>query len=249
MRVVPDPADARCTGRSRRSMIRLFVAISTSGRVALAVAVVTLGAGVTPPEAAPRPSCAGPYAYAGVAGWSPARGIAATLSATAEARPVAGHVAAWVGVGGRGLGANGTDAWIQAGLNAYPDGVARLYVELTRPGERPEYRELATGVRAGARHRVAVVSVAPERWVVEMDGRRVAGPVLLPGSGGWRPVATAESWNGGTGGCNAFRYRFDSVTWRPAAGAWRPLVTGGVIERAGYGVRRDGASFLASSRF
>jgi hypothetical protein len=213
-------------------------------------AVVAAGASAAlGPVHAAAGGCAGPYAYAGIAGWSPARGIVATLSAAAEPRLVAGHVAAWVGVGGRGLGPDGSDAWIQAGLNAYPDGGGRIYVELTRPGQRPEYRELAAGVRAGTRHRVAVVSVAPERWVVEVDGRRVAGPVLLPGSTRWRPVATAESWNGGTGGCNAFRYRFESVAWRPAAGTWRPLVAGGVIERTGYGIRRDGASFLASSRF
>jgi hypothetical protein len=230
-------------------MIRILVAISTRGRVALAAVVVTLGPVAPPLGAAPGPSCAGPYAYAGVAGWSPAAGVVATISAASSPRLVAGHVAAWVGVGGRGLGANGTDAWIQAGLNAYPDGAGRIYVEVSRPGRQPEYREITTGIREGSRHRIAVVAVARERWVVEIDGRRVAGPVLLPGSTRWRPVATAESYDGGTGGCNAFGYRFESVAWRPASGSWRALAAADVIERAGYRVRRSGASFLASSRF
>ena len=60
--------------------------------------------------------CAGTFAYAGVA---------ATLSVAAAPTLVAGHVAAWVGVGGGGIGPSGTDAWIQAGLNAYPDGINR----------------------------------------------------------------------------------------------------------------------------
>jgi hypothetical protein len=209
-------------------------------------AALALPAGL---QGAPAASaCDGPYAYAGIAGWQPAQGIAATLSVAAAPRLVAGHVAAWVGVGGRGLGPNGSDAWIQAGLNAYPDGENRLYVEFTLPGREPTYRELARGVPAGREHRVAVVTRGRDRWVVVLDGRRVAGPVRLPGSTGWRPVATAESWNGRRPICNRLRYRFRNVS-ALVGPRWRPLTDAGLIERRGYGITRAGASFVASSRF
>lgn len=212
----------------------------------------TLAAGVAlalPSGAHAAPAaCDGPYAYAGIAGWQPARGVAATLSVDAAPRLVAGHVAAWVGVGGRGLGPNGSDAWIQAGLNALPDGVNRLYVEYTRPGEAPTYREVARGVPAGREHRVGVVMRGRDRWIVVVDGRRVAGPVTLPGSTRWRPVATAESWNGRRPVCNRLRYRFRNVS-ALVGRQWRPLTDAGVIRRRGYAITRSGASFLAASRF
>ena len=46
-------------------------------------------------------------------------------------------------------------------------------------------------------------------------------------SGRWAPIATAESWNAGTSGCNAFGFRFDHVAVVSGArGAWHPFVSG-----------------------
>src|SRR5437763_2512820 len=47
------------------------------------------------------------YTYAGVQSTGPARGISASLTALRTASVTSGHVAAWVGVGGPGQGANG----------------------------------------------------------------------------------------------------------------------------------------------
>jgi len=200
-----------------------------------------------PAAAQADPRCSRGYAYVGVAGWQAVRGVAATLSVTSPPQVGAGHVAAWVGVG-RGLGPGGTDAWIQAGLDAFPDGASHLYTEFAEPGRAPVYRELAR-VRAGESHRVAVVMAAPERWSVLLDGHRVSGPVHLPGSGHWRPVATAESWTPAPSTCNLLGFRFDhiaAISGRPST--WAPLTNVAVLERHDpYVIKRAGASFVASS--
>jgi hypothetical protein len=71
--------------------------------------------------------------------------------------------------------------------------------------------------------------------------------IYLPGShGAWRPVATAESWAGDSGGgtCNAFAFRFQQirVATRPG-GAWRPI-QGRVLADAGYRVEHEQRSAL-----
>jgi hypothetical protein len=65
--------------------------------------------------------------------------------------------------------------------------------------------------------------------------------IYLPGShGAWRPLATAESWNGDSlGTCNAFAFRFERirVATRPGGG-WTPI-RGRVLADAGYRVKRE----------
>ena len=82
-------------------------------------------------------SCAGGYTYAGRLSATPAHGVRATLTALSKPEVAAGHVAAWVGVGGVGQGVDGTDAWIQVGLSAFPGSESRLYYEVARPGMPP----------------------------------------------------------------------------------------------------------------
>ena len=75
------------------------------------------------------------------------RGIRPPTAAMASARPScspgptvdAGHVAGWVGVGGPGQGANGGDAWIQAGIASMPGMGTVLYAEITREGRGREF--------------------------------------------------------------------------------------------------------------
>jgi hypothetical protein len=159
-----------------------------------------------------------------------------------------GQVAAWVGVGGPRLGAGGRDAWIQVGLVAFGDGTARIYHEVTRPGQAPVFTQVAADVPARAPHRFAVERVARDRWVARVDGRRVAGPVHLEGSGSWRPVATAETWVRGGRGCNVLGFGFAGVVTR-TPGGWSPLEAPTWLADRGYGIAgaRPGA-FRAVSR-
>jgi len=192
------------------------------------------------------------YGYAGRLSVTRAHGVSATLTALAAPQVEAGHVAAWVGVGGVGEGPNGTNAWIQIGLSAFPGSESRLYYEVARPGAAPRYSQLAEGVRPGERFRVAVLEMSgrPEHWRVWLNGRAVSAPVHLPGSTRrWRPIVTAESWSGGGSACNRFSYRFDGVRVAAASGgSWRPFVAGGRFLDAGYRlVDRGGGSFVASA--
>src|ERR687897_1201021 len=101
------------------------------------------------PATGQSPSCADGYTYAGRLSSTRAHGVRATLTALAQPQVADGHVAAWVGVGGVGEGPNGSDAWIQIGLSAFPGSESRLYYEVTRPGVAPTYHELNPSVRTG----------------------------------------------------------------------------------------------------
>jgi hypothetical protein len=86
-------------------------------------------------------------------------------------------------------------------------------------------------------------------WV---DGKAVSPPIHLPGSHGtWYPEAIGENWNGGTGACNAFTYRFSDVMLAAEnGGSWRPMSDGYVFQDAGYRVVKTAAapgSFVATS--
>src|SRR5215208_5460823 len=74
------------------------------------------------------------YSYAGFQAVSPAHGVRADIVALGSPQVESGHVAAWVGVGGPGQGAGGSDAWIQVGLASFDGTESRLYFEVTRPG-------------------------------------------------------------------------------------------------------------------
>ena len=215
----------------------------------LALAAASSTASTAP--AAPR-SCADGYTYAGRLSSTRAHGVRATLTALAKPEVAAGHVAAWVGVGGVGEGPNGSDSWIQIGLSAFPGSESRLYYEVTRPGAAPTYHELDPSVGTGERLRVAVLEMGKRRnhWRVWLNGRPVSEPVHLPGSSGrWRPIATAESWAGTGSACNSFNYRFEGVRVSAAAGgSWRTFVGGHTFLDRGYRVVDHGrTTFLARS--
>src|ERR1035437_8917288 len=90
-------------------------------------------------EAKPmRSDCAkiiGGYAYAGVEGLETTSGISATITELAEPQVLDGHVAAWVGVGGQGLGPNYTDEWLQVGISEQYGEPSQLYYEAVLPGK------------------------------------------------------------------------------------------------------------------
>jgi hypothetical protein len=56
---------------------------------------------------------------------------------------------------------------------------------------------------------------------------------------GWRPIATAESWNGGQPVCNRFGFRFDGISVASAkGGSWRAFVSGSLFQDRGVAVRQ-----------
>ena len=216
--------------------------------LAAAVAAGTLPGGSS---ATKTRACGNPgYSYAGLQSVRRAHGVRTTLTAIARPWVENGHVAAWVGVGGPGQGANGSDAWIQVGIAAFAGTGSKLYYEVTRPAVGPRYHEIDANVRAGERKRVAVLEMSrrPGHWRVWVNGRPVSEPVYLRASSGrWRPIATAETWDGGRRVCNGFAYRFDGLrvaAWR--GGSWERFLSGYRWEDPGYRVqRRSRAGFRA----
>lgn len=247
--MIDGPVDAADAERMGLGFVRPRVPTGALIVAASCVALVTSGAQSAPAAAHGHAECGRGYDYAGIAGWGAVRGVAATLTVTSRPRVHAGHVGAWVGVGGTGLGPRGTDAWIQVGLSAFLTGESHIYTEIALPYEAPVYRELAR-VRPGEHHRVAVVMESGDHWTVLLDGRRVSGPVQLPGSAHWRPVATTESWSPEQSTCNALGYRFDRVTTIPRGTTkWHPLTRVAVLRgHRQYAIRRAGASFIVTSR-
>jgi hypothetical protein len=195
------------------------------------------------------------YAYAGLALRQAQFGIGASLTAIAPPVVQSGHVAGWVGVGGPGQGPNGSDEWLQVGLNTSSPGSRRneLYYELARPSGVVGYHAVDADVRLGEQLRVAVLETIgrPGVWRVWVDGRPVSPPIFLPESHlALTPMAMTESWDGGAPACNRFEYRFRNVVVAGAAGGgWRPAHGADVLEDPGYRVVRRTTEFLASAAF
>ncbi len=181
------------------------------------------------------------YAYAGHQSAAAAHGVRATITPLARPDVAAGHVAGWVGVGGPGQGAHGETVWLQAGIASLPGTAPMVYAEITHAGKSPSLLPLLENVAVGESHRLAVLEVAgrPGVWRVWLDGKPATDPIVLPGSSGrWRPIATAESWNGGTHRCNAFSFRFEGVAVAARAGGrWSSFVPGFRFLDRGYMLR------------
>ena len=222
-------------------------------RLLLPLVLAAVAASSSAPAApAQSRACADGYTYAGRLSATRAHGVRATLTALSKPEVSAGHVAAWVGVGGVGQGQNGADAWIQIGLSAFPGSESRLYYEVARPGAPPTYVELESQIRTGERFRVAVLEMSqrPDHWRVWLNGKAVSAPVELVGSAGrWRPMATAESWAGTGSACNHFDYRFEGVDVAAATGgSWRSFVGGHTFLDSGYRLLDRGSSaFVATT--
>jgi hypothetical protein len=195
--------------------------------------------------------CGKAYSYAGVVSARTGDGIRAKLTVLSTPDVPSGHVGAWVGVGGVGQGPGGSTEWIQAGYSGFAGGESHLYYEVVRPGGDPVYTEVKA-VAVGETNRVAVAEMRGRLnwWRVWVNGQAVSQPVRLPGSHRrWAPIATAESWNGDTGVCNGFAFRFArlAVAARPNAG-WYRLRVGETLADRPYRVVRFRGGFVARTR-
>ena len=195
------------------------------------------------------------YSYAGLQSETKAHGVGATLVPLETPAVSAGHVGAWIGVGGPGAGPNGSTEWIQIGFSAFhADALSRIYYEVAVPGEDPRYVELDAGVKPGEKHRFKVLEMARRKgwWRVWLDGKAVSPAIHLPGShGAWYSQAVAQSWNGEVNACNKFHYRFSNVRLaRSDGGDWKPLKQSIAFHDPGYRLVQTSnvpRSFLATS--
>jgi hypothetical protein len=196
----------------------------------------------------------GGYSYAGVAAPARAFGIGAIITPLPAFNVRSGHVAGWVGVGGPRQGPGGTDEWLQVGFSGFPEVTGSdIYYELMLPNAAPSYHQVASNLPVGKAARVAVLEMhkRPNFWRVWVNGSPASKPIRLPGSHGrWAPIATAESWDGGTGGtCNGFLYQFHQVSIAHApGGGWQPLFGGYTITSPSTRIARNTGkgSFVAA---
>jgi hypothetical protein len=191
------------------------------------------------------------YSYAGHQAASRGNGVRATITPTRTPSVAAGHAAGWVGVGGPGQGVDGGDAWIQAGIASVRRLGMVVYVEIAREGHARALVLVERDVPVGRPYRIAVRELAdrPGWWQVWIDGDAVTRRIRVPGSSGrWAPIATAESWNGGTPSCNEFGFRFERVSVSHAVGgSWRPFVSGHRFLDGTHELRELPRGFVASS--
>jgi hypothetical protein len=217
-------------------------------RLTPALAAALAAAYLAPaPSAAATPRCAKPgYSYGGLLATEPAHGVVASITVLSTPTVESGHVAAWVGVAGEGLGA--TAEWLQVGLNTLPGTGNRLYYEYALPGEPVRYVELAANVSEGRAVRVAVLQARGGRaWRVWVDGRSASDPIVLSPYDRLRVIAATESWDGGLEGCNRLVYRFAGLALATiAGGVWRPFGRTELLEDQGYRVVRGTASLTVS---
>ncbi len=195
------------------------------------------------------------FAYAGFESDATAHGVRATITPLSAPTVTDGHVGGWIGVGGVNAGPRGKAEWLQTGLASLaPESTIYLYYEVTLPGKAPAYHEIEADVRPGEKHDLAVLEMQGRDswWRVWVDGKPITKPIHLPGSHGeWYPQATGENWNGNTGTCNSYAYRFTNVRLAHAnGGAWKRLKERSMFADPGYQVvqtSRIPSNFVATS--
>jgi hypothetical protein len=168
--------------------------------------------------------CESGYAYAGLQVAKVRSGIRATVSTVKAPGVEAGQVAGWMGVGGPGLGPNGSDVWLQMGYVAFRTGQAQIYYETAFPGSPPAYHTVKATLSPNERHLVSILEVGSRHgsWRAWLDNKAVSPPIPLPRSHGrFIPQAIGETWNAGTSLCNRYGYGFDDVRVSAApGGSW-----------------------------
>jgi hypothetical protein len=195
------------------------------------------------------------FSYAGLQSENKAHGVSATITALDQPSLSDGHVGGWIGVGGTDAGPNGTAEWLQVGFASFvPDNAIRMYYEVVVAGGEPHYVELNPNVLAGEAHKFSVLEMSKRNswWRVWVDNQPVSKPIHLVGShGAWEPQVLAENWNGGTGACNTYAYKFANVSLaKTNGGVWQPVKRRSLFQDAGYQVTqtsRDPSNFVTNS--
>jgi hypothetical protein len=198
-------------------------------------------------------TCWSGYSYNGVQSPRRAFGISANLKLASRSVVSVGHVAAWIGVGGAGMGPGGSDEWIQAGIAHDAGGADVLYYEYKRPSDAHATYVTLQNVSPGEAHALVVYERATQRgyWTVMVDGVKVSGPISLPKSHDrFQPVATAENWDGGVAGsCNQYGYGFSDLAVRSRyKGAWQAFQLSRVLRDPAYRLALRRSGFVAASR-
>jgi hypothetical protein len=228
-----------------------FLKLALLAAVCASLAPVAAGAAQATSQAAK--TCWSGYSYNGVQSPTRAYGISANLTLASRSVVGVGHVAAWVGVGGAGMGPGGTDEWIQAGIAHDAGGQDVLYYEYKRPGDAKATYTALQVANPGQSHSFVVYERAAQRdsWSVIVDGVKISPPVSLPGSHGlFQPVATAENWDGGVAGaCNQYGFAFANLAVRSDyKGAWQAFDLSRVLRDPAYQLALRPSGFTASSR-
>jgi hypothetical protein len=198
-------------------------------------------------------SCSSGYSYDGVQSPTEGYGVAGGLTLNRPSAVDNGHVAAWIGVGGAGMGPGGSDEWVQTGIAHEQAGGDVLYYEFKRPGDaNATYVTLGNAVQ-GRTYSLVVYERAHHRdsWRVKIDDEIVSDDIVLPGSHGrFQPVATAENWDGGVdGSCNQYAFTFSSLSVRSQFGrAWSPFDLTRVLRDPAYVISLRASGFSATSR-
>ena len=194
------------------------------------------------------------FAYAGFQADETAHGVRTSIAQLAPPDLSDGHIAGWIGVGGVDAGPGGKAEWLQTGLASFsPSNTVYLYYEVTIAGYTM-YHEIKADVQPGEKHDLAVLEVHGHDswWRVWVDGKPVSKAIHLAKShDNWNPQALAENWNGGTGTCNSYAYRFTNVRLAHAnGGSWHRLKERSLFEDPGYQVvqtSRIPSTFVATS--
>jgi hypothetical protein len=228
-----------------------FLKLALLAAVCASLAPVAAGAAQASSRAAK--SCWSGYSYDGVQSPTRAYGISANLTLASRSVVDVGHVAAWVGVGGAGMGPGGTDEWIQAGIAHDAGGQDVLYYEYKRPGDAKATYTALQVANPGQSHSFVVYERAAQRdsWSVIVDGVKISPPVTLPGSHGlFQPVATAENWDGGVAGaCNQYGFAFSNLAIRSDyKGTWQAFDLSRVLRDPAYQLTLRPSGFTTSSR-
>jgi hypothetical protein len=227
--------------------------LKLAGLAAICASLVAVAAGAAQASPAGPKTCWSGYSYNGVQSPTAAYGISANLLLSARSVVGVGHVAAWVGVGGAGMGPGGSDEWVQAGIAHDAGGQDVLYYEYKRPGDAEATYVKLQLASPGRTHSFVVYERAAQRdsWAVIVDGVTISPPVSLPGSHGlFQPVATAENWDGGVAGaCNQYGYSFSNLAVRSVyKGGWKAFPLSRVLRDPAYELSLGASGFKVSSR-
>src|SRR5262249_18829640 len=148
------------------------------GMVVAATSLALVASGAVAGRAAQLGSsaCKTNYSYAGVQNSGTRSGIRANLATVQKPDVKVGHVGGWVGVGGPGLGPNGTDEWMQSGYAAFQGGTAQIYYEVALPNKPPTYHTIAAKLSPSAKNLVSVLEIGNKHgsWRVWLNNKAVS---------------------------------------------------------------------------